>query len=105
MKNISSSSGFTVNNIYEKFRTAVEDFLKKRYADVFMDKSPKVEVFRLLFISDAYKLKRRGWNDKQIKSFLSETKIGILQSKPLFKYRNFRAVIEYQLPNPLLEWN
>jgi hypothetical protein len=58
----------------------------------------------LFFITDAYKLKRKGLTEKQIKSFLSDTKIGVLQAMPLFKYRNFRAMIEYQLPNPLLEW-
>jgi hypothetical protein len=105
MKNIKSSRGFNAKNIYEKFKTVIDDFMKDRYDDIFMDRSFHVEKFRLFFITDAYKLKRKGLTDKQIKSFLSDTKIAVLQAMPLFKYRNFRVMIEYQLPNPLLEWS
>jgi hypothetical protein len=105
MKNIKSSKGFNPKNIYEKFKTVIDDFMKNRYADIFMDQNFHVEKFRLLFITDAYKLKRRGLTEKQIQSFLSDTKIGVLQAMPPFKYRNFRVMIEYQLPNPLLEWH
>jgi hypothetical protein len=104
MKNISSPHGFIVKNIYEKFRTAIEDFMKIRYADVFMDENYQVEKFRLFFVSDAYRLKKRGWTEAQIKSFLLETKIMAFQKMPLFQYRNFKAIIEYQLHNPPLEW-
>jgi hypothetical protein len=105
MKNIKSPRNFKVENIYAKFKTVIDDFMKNRYADIFMEQSFHVGRFRLLFITDAYKLKRRGLTEKQIKSFLSETKIAVLQAMPLFKYRNFKAMIEYQLPNPLLEWH
>jgi hypothetical protein len=104
MKNIKSPHGFTVKNIYEKFKTVIEDFMKHRYPDIFMDQSFHVEKFRLFFVTDAYRLKKKGLTEKQIKSFLSETKIAVLQAMPLFKYRNFRVMIEYQLPNPRLAW-
>jgi hypothetical protein len=104
MKNISSPRGFDKKNIYEKFFTAIEDFMKRRYADVFMDESYQVEKFRLFFVTDAYKRKKRGWTDEQIRSFLLDTKIMILQTMPLFQYRKFKVIIEYKLPNPSLEW-
>ena len=105
MKNIKKPQYFSVRNIYEKFYTAIEDFMKIKYADIFMDENYKVERFRLFFVSDAYRLKKRGMNEDQIKSFLLETKINAFQSMNFFQYRNFKAIIEYQLPNPLLEWN
>jgi hypothetical protein len=104
MKNISSPRGFNVNNIYEKFRTAIDDFMKIKYADVFMDEKYQVEKFRLLFISDAYRLKRRNFTDNQIRSFLLETKIMRFHTMPLFHYRQFSVTIDFELPNPLLEW-
>jgi len=104
MKNISSPRGFSVENIYEKFHTAIDDFMKVKYADVFMNEKHQVEKFRLLFISDAYRLKRKGLTDNQIRSFLLETKIMAFEKKPLFHYREFKVMIEYQLPNPSLEW-
>jgi hypothetical protein len=104
MKNISRPGRFSVKNIYEKFTTAIEDFMKIKYKDIFMDKNFEIDCFRLFFISDAYRLKRKGFTDKQINSYLSGTKIAVLQSNPPFVYRNFRAMIEYRPPNPTLEW-
>jgi hypothetical protein len=104
MKNISSPHYFNVKNIYEKFYTAIEDFMKKKYADIFMDEKYKVNKFRLFFVSDAYKLKKKGMTEEQINSFLLETKIMAFQSMQFFLYRNFKSLIEYKLPNPLLEW-
>ena len=104
MKNIKSPRSFNVRNIYEKFHTAVEDFMKAKYADIFMDENYKVERFRLFFVSDAFRLKNRGWSEEQIRSFLNETKIMAFQSMNFLQYRNFKAIIEYKLPNPLLEW-
>jgi hypothetical protein len=104
MKNIISPRWFNVKNIYDKFYTAIEDFMKIKYADIFMDEKYKIERFRLFFVSDAYRLKGKGMTDEQIRSFLLESKILLFQSMPFFKFRNFKAVIEYKLPNPLLEW-
>jgi type IV secretory pathway VirD2 relaxase len=104
MKNISSPHSFTVKNIYDKFYTAVEDFMKIKHADIFMNNNYKIERFKLYFVSDAYRLRRKGMTDEQINSFLLETKIMLLQSMQSFQFRNFVAVIEYKLPNPLLEW-
>jgi hypothetical protein len=104
MKKINSPRGFKIKNIYDKFYTAIEDFMKIKYDDIFMNENYKIERFKLFFISDAYRLKKRGMTEKQIDSFLHETKIMVFQSMLPFLFRNFKAVIEYKLPNPLLEW-
>jgi hypothetical protein len=104
MKNIDSPRYFKAQNIYDKFHTAIEDFMKNRYADVFLDDEINVTKFRLLFITDAYRLKKRGVPSHEVRSFLLGTKIEFLQNMPLFSYKNFNAAIEYELPNPLLSW-
>jgi hypothetical protein len=104
MKNIKSPRGFSVKNIYEKFTTAIDDFMKKQYADIFLDENFDIVKFKLLFVTDAFRLKKRGWTDKQIRSFLVGTKIETLQTLPPFVYRNFKTYIDYELPNPLITW-
>jgi hypothetical protein len=104
MKNIKRAKYFTAQNIYNKFATAIDDFIKKRYSDIFLNTSLNITNFRLLFITDVYKLKCRGLSDDEIRSFLSDTKIALLQNMPLFSFRNFKVQIEYKLPNPLLSW-
>jgi hypothetical protein len=104
MKNIKTPKGFKTKNIYEKFKTAVDDFMKTRYKDIFLDTKFKVEKFELFFITDAYQLKRRGFTENTIKSFLSIPKIAMLQSMQPFIYRHFKAMIQYRMPNPMLEW-
>ena len=60
MKNVRKAKYFNKKNIYEKFHTAIEDFMKTKYPDIFMNQNYKVERFRLFFVSDAYRLKKEG---------------------------------------------
>lgn len=102
MKNVKRSQGFSVKNIYDKFTTTIDDFMKVKFQDVFLNPDYRVKTFRVLFISDAYRLLCRGYTKDEIRSFLSGTKIDILQSLPPFKYKNKVAMIEYELPNPVI---
>lgn len=104
MKNIKSSKRFTVKNIYAKFETAIEDFMKKRYGNIFLNESYQVTKCKLFFISDAYKLKQKNYNEEEINSFIKSTKIEFLQNMNPFKFRNFTLLIDYKLPNPELSW-
>jgi hypothetical protein len=104
MKNISKSAYFEVRNIYDKFSTVIEDFMKVKYTDPFLNPAYQVKYFKLFFVSDAYHLSQKGFTRDQIRSFLTGTKIETLQSLPMFTYRGFRVKIEYELPNPVLSW-
>jgi len=104
MKNIKSPKGFTVKNIYAKFETAIEDFMKKRYGYIFLNKSYKITKCKLFFISDAYKLKEKNYTEEEINSFIKLTKIEFLQNMCPFKFRDFTLLIDYKLPNPELSW-
>lgn len=104
MKNINSSSGFNVHNIYGKFDTAINDFMKKKYSDPFLEDTYTISEFKLFFVHDAYHLMEKGLSDLEIKSFLSETKIGMLQSLPPFEFRGKYYIVDYKLPNPKIVW-
>lgn len=105
MKNICSPRYFKVSNIYEKFKTAVDDFMKIRFNNIFTNADHDYENIKLYFISDAYKLLKKGFSEKQIQSFLNETKISTLQSLPPLQFQNHVLHIEYKLPNPIISWN
>lgn len=104
LKDIKKPAYFKINNIHGKFETAINDFMKARYADPFLNTKYNIVEFRLFFIHDAYHLKEKGFSDLEIKSFLAETKMAILQSMTPFEFRGKHYLIEYELPNPLLSW-
>jgi len=104
MKKAKRLKSIRVKNIRGKFETAIEDFMKKRYEDIFMDDSHHIKIFRLFFVADVNKMKEK-YTPEQIKSFLGNTKIKTFWSMQPFEYRGFKAIIEYEPPNPLLSWN
>ena len=104
MKNISSSNGFDRKNIYAKFETAINDFMKKKYADPFLADCYNVVEFKLFFIADAYHFIERGIKEEDYDSFLKGTKIEVLQGMTPFEYKGKFYIIDYKIPNPLLKW-
>lgn len=104
MKNINGENGFKCHNIYEKFTTVIEDFMKIRYQDPFLNEKYNVIECKLFFINDAYHFSENGYTKDEYSSFLKGTKIEILQSMPPFEYRGFYLFIDYEIPNPLLKW-
>lgn len=104
MKNINKPKRFTVENIHGKFETAINDFMKLKYSDPFLNTDYNIIEFRLFFIHDAYHLKEKGLSDSEIRSFFSGTKMEMLQSMDPFEFRGKYYIIEYELPNPLLSW-
>jgi len=56
LKNIKSSSGFKIKNIRQKFTTVIDDFLGKRFAQIFLNPKYCINNFEMYFVSDPYKL-------------------------------------------------
>ena len=104
MKKIKRSKSFNVYNIYQKFKTAIDDFMKTKYSDPFLKPQYKIIRCKLFFISDVYHLSKKGFSAEEIDSFLNDTKISVLQSLEPFEYRNFLLLIEYKIPNPSITW-
>ncbi len=54
-----SPDGFEVKNIRKKFATVIDDFLKKRFGNVFSNPKYCLNKFRLYFVSDACRIKKK----------------------------------------------
>jgi len=104
LKNIKSTKGFDIKNLKQKFTTVIEDFLKTRFADIFLNPKYCINEFKLYFISDACRLKKRAnISEEQYRKKLLTTKYKLFTLLKPFEFRNKRAVIEPLLPNPLIK--
>jgi hypothetical protein len=106
LKNIKSSAGFKVENIEAKFKTAVEDFMGKRFADIFLNKSYSINKFKIYFVTDAYKIKKTNHSITK-ESYLKRiatTKLEKVQNLRPLKFRNKVAAIDSRLPNPMIKY-
>jgi hypothetical protein len=101
LKNIKSPKGFTINGIYSKFKTTIEDFMAVRFADIFLDRSYKIDDMKLYFFSNHYGLKPNRL--REISHRREGTKMEALLFRKPFKFRDqvcqlenepFKLVIE-----------
>ena len=95
LKNIKSPSGFNKKNIVKKFQTIIEDFLTKRFGDIFLNYS--INNLYLFFISDPYR--KGNLTDKEYEKIIKGLKLEFFQSiKPLI-FKGKEAFITPALPH------
>ncbi|MDM8521956.1 hypothetical protein QUF80_01155 [Desulfococcaceae bacterium HSG8] len=105
MKDISSPSGFEIENIRQKFATVIEDFLKNRFGHIFSNPTYCLNKFRLYFVSDACRIKKkfRGITQEAYRKKILGTKYEAFLSLKPFEFRGKKALIDPRLPNPMVE--
>lgn len=103
LKNICSAKHFNIRNVYGKFDTSINDFMKRRFRNEFLNRDHEIARLRLFFVTDCYSLKRHGLNAHQISKALSGTKIENLLLMRPFEFRGKLYQIEYRVPNPLID--
>lgn len=108
-KNINSPKCFNVRNIWEKFRTTVEDFMSVRFAHIYENKNYKINDLLIYFIADPYRLKRLNitydeYKSKRLANGKSDsTRVDNLLSQKPLRYRGKIYIIKYELPpNPVI---
>lgn len=99
LKNIKSKSGFDIENIRKKFETVIEDFLKTRFSDIFLNNSYNVNNLYLFFVSDPYKLGNITQKEYDIKIKTRGLKLKTFQLIKPFKFKGKRAEIKPSLPH------
>lgn len=100
LKDINSPHGFKIENIQEKFKTTIEDFMSVRFSGIYCNDAYTIKELKMYFVTDPYNW--QGLSDKQIEEKRSGTKIEtLLLSKPL-KFRGKLYSIQHELPNPLI---
>lgn len=109
-KNIKSPKGFSVKNIYEKFRTTVEDFMSSRFAHIYCNKGYRIKDLIIYFVADPYRLKKAGLSSyseykagKVARGKTDSTKIDNLLSQKPLKFRGKLYLIKHDPPpNPII---
>jgi len=109
-KNIQSPKGFDIKNVYEKFRTTVDDFMSKRFAHIYCNKNYKIIDLCIYFIADPYRLKKAGVSSyheykasKVARGKTDSTRIDNLLSQKPLRFREKLYLIKYDLsPNPII---
>jgi hypothetical protein len=96
LKKVKSPAGFSVDNIYNKFKTTIENFMGSRFNNIFLNERYIVRRLQLYFVTSAYGEKRKSWRKEG-------TKLDVLRSLKPFKFRGKRYQIVHKLPNPLIK--
>ncbi|MHB8156098.1 MAG: hypothetical protein ACYDEQ_01675 [Desulfocucumaceae bacterium] len=104
LKNIKSQRYIDLDNIRDKFRNAIRDFMSSRFRGIFIDSGHKIVDLKIYFVTDPLGLKEKGIISKEaIDRKLKNTILdGYLSLKPLrFNGKIYNYL--YELPDPLIE--
>lgn len=94
LKNIKSQAGFKVDNIYQKFKTTIDDFMGSRFRNIFHNKKYNVKRLHLYFVTNPYRKRRLREGTTKMDSLLSR--------KP-FEFQGKLYVLKHKLPNPMIK--
>ncbi len=92
LKNIKRPRRFKIDNIRDKFKTTIDDFMSTRFKDIFHSEKLPIKDLRLYFVTNLYKTPRKD-----------TTKMDSLLSRLPFEFRGKIKQIEPELPNPLIK--
>lgn len=96
LKNIKSPGGFTVEEIYNKFKTTIENFMGKRFKNIFLSPRHQIKKLFLYFVTNPY-----GETEKRRRQ--EGSKMDALLARKPFKFRGKRYQIQHKLPNPIIK--
>ena len=110
LKNVSSPHFLNIHEIQDKFTTTVEDFIKNRFKDIFLDEHYRYKSIKLYLVSDAYHICRKASSYEEYKSLqnrigkLDSLKIDNQLSQRLYSIGHRICHIEYDIPpNPIIK--
>ncbi|MBW1616889.1 MAG: hypothetical protein JRJ49_10240 [Deltaproteobacteria bacterium] len=106
LKNIKSPKYFEVKNIEDKFKTAVEDFMSVKFADIFLNKSYKINKFRIYFVTDAYRIKKSNpeITEEDYRKQIKNTKLKLFEKLTPIGFRGKNTFIDPRLPNHKIKY-
>ncbi|NQV19151.1 MAG: hypothetical protein HQ534_11495 [Armatimonadetes bacterium] len=103
LRDIKNLAGFSVKEIYQKFKTTINDFLRERFNEFFFSDNYDIKDLKLLFITDPLNMQNRKYTLNQIKNRTKGTKIENLLLMRPFKFGNRYYSISYEVPNPIIQ--
>ena len=98
-KNLKKPKSLHINEIHEKFDTTVNDFIKSRFKDIFLNDRFKYKKVLLYLVSDIYN--EVGKTSHHVRDSL---KVDTNLAAKLYKIKGIITSIQYDIPpNPLIK--
>jgi hypothetical protein len=98
LKKIKKPGGFSVDNIYKKFKTTIENFMTRRFKNIFHnEKYYAIKRLELYFVTSPY------GNDEKIRRKEGTTRMDALLARPPFRFMGKKYQIKHKLPNPIIK--
>ena len=100
LKNIKSKDGFDKNNIVQKFKTVIEEFLNSEFGDIFLKE--KYCNFNCYFVANPYSCKNMSDDEYNKKIHNEGLKLDYFNSIKPFRFQDKYSLIQPKLPNPMI---
>ena len=97
LRDIKNLTGFSVKEIYQKFKTTINNFLRERFNEFFFSDNYDIKDLKLLFITDPLNIQNRKYTLTQMKNKIKGTKIEILLLMRPFKFGSRYYSISYEV--------
>jgi hypothetical protein len=96
LKKIKRPGSFSVKNLYKKFKTTIENFMAKRFKNIFHnEKYYTIKRLELYFVTSSY--------DEKIRRKEGTTRMDTLLARPPFRFMRKKYQIKHKLPNPIIK--
>ena len=109
LKNVKSPKYLIFPDIQEKFGNTIQDFLSKRFSDIFLNDRFKYKGVKLYLVSDAYNTKGRFSTHEEYRKFREKINkrdtlgVDFSLANKVYKFKGLPCRIEYELPpNPII---
>lgn len=104
LRDTAQTSAVRSSKIVPKFKTAVEDFLGKRYRHLFFDGDDIIfKTLKLYLVTDPLGIRARGFSDAEYKSRILGTTLDAYSSLPPVIVGRRALLIEPVFPDPTIE--
>ncbi len=100
LKSINSPSGFNKENIAQKFKTIIDDFLGNKFSHIFSNE--EYCNFNCYFVSDPYRCNNLNQDEYDKKIHSEGLKLDYFNSIKPFRFKNKVSFIQSKLPNPMI---
>jgi len=97
LKNIKSSKNFEIDNIYNKFKSTIENFMGSRFKKIFHNERYKIKFLHLYFVTRPY------GEDEKSRRKEGTTKLDSLVARKPFKFLGKRCQIKHKIPDPIIK--
>lgn len=109
LKNVSAPKFLDIKSIQEKFYNTIEDFMKKKFDDIFNNPRYKYKDIKLYLVSNAYQAGPEVSNHAEYQRLrermgkIDSLKVEVNLAKKIFLFRNRMLTIQYDIPpNPII---